>query len=335
MSARFVPSLQEILYRLVGAATEQSLSTTASSKPGRFPVVVRPETRAFLEAQADYLGGSIAGVAGAILDGVAMATQGREGAPSMLRGVSERFNLLLREHGLSIPASVEALSDLGFTLADFTSADALQLKLSSPVLRQVADRFHINYDWLVGKSNSVSDTSANPPQWYKATNDAADKILEAMHECPHVELLLLIKEGTNLGILDDSRGFKALPHFLPILARLFTLPGGEGFTTYEIWEEGRWSYRGCRDHIKLVVHFTLQIGIRVSGKSVSPQDYDRLVDGRTLPATILQPNRSVMSWHPDDYVRPESPVAKDPREWNEIKECYPMAFEYFDKLLRA
>lgn len=84
MTARFVPSLQEILYRLVGAASDASLTQPVSTKPGRFPVVVRPETRAFLEAQADYLGGSIAGVAGAILDGVAMATQGGTAA---LRGV--------------------------------------------------------------------------------------------------------------------------------------------------------------------------------------------------------------------------------------------------------
>src|SRR6218665_2356023 len=148
MTTRLVPSLQEILYPLGCAASTPSQNQPPSTRPGRFPVVVRPETRAFREAQAEYLGGSIAGVAGAILDGVAMTTQGGTGA---LRGVAERFNILLKEHDLSIPGAVDALADLGFTLADFASVEALQLKLSSSTLRSVADRFHVKYDWLSGK----------------------------------------------------------------------------------------------------------------------------------------------------------------------------------------
>ena len=162
MTTRFVPSLQEILYRLVGVATDASLKQPASTKPGRFPVVVRPETRAFLEAQAEHLGGSIAGVAGAILDGVAMATQG---GTATLRGVAERFNILIQEHQLSFPGAVEALADLGLTLADFASVETLQLKLSSPVLRSVAERFYVEYDWLAGKGDRV--VTPTPHCWYK------------------------------------------------------------------------------------------------------------------------------------------------------------------------
>lgn len=47
-----------------------------------------------------------------------MATQGRESGAPALRGVAARFGILVKEHDLSFPAAVEALSDFGITLAD-------------------------------------------------------------------------------------------------------------------------------------------------------------------------------------------------------------------------
>lgn len=331
MSARLVPSLQEILYRLVGIATEESLSAPTSTNPGRFPVVVRPETRAFLEAQANYLGGSIAGVAGAILDGVAMATQG--GGVAALRGITERFNLLIQEHELSFPAAVEALADIGFTLGDFASTESLQLKLSSPVLREVANRFHVRYDWLAGKSDTV--TEAAPHSWYKTVEEAANKLVEAQRNWSYVGLTLFIKEGMDLDCIDDEQDWSHLPHFIPVLSRSKTLPGGEQFETYEVWEEGRWSYWRCREHIKLVIHFALRAGVHVAGKTLSVGDYDRLLNGRALPATIVCRTPRMVSWHPDDYVEPNSAVAKAPSEWRTILDNSDNAhvFKYFDKLL--
>lgn len=333
MSTRFVPSLQEILYRLAGAATQASLTQPSSSNPGRFPVVVRPETRAFLEAQASYLGGSIAGVAGAILDGVAMSTQGRDGGVAALRGVAERFNVLIQEHRLSFPGAVEALADLGFTLADFASIDTLQLKLSSPVLRSVADRFHVDYDWLAGKTDQVFFPAGNC--WYKAMETAADKLMEAKKRFDNVELILFVKTNADLEKTDDNQDWKHLPHFIPVLRCSKWLEGGEELETYEVWDEGRWSYWRCREHIKLVVHFAFHSGIFVSGKRLSPQDYEILLNGAVLPVTVVHRNPLVVAWHPDDYVLPKSAVAKDVKEWERISNDpdYANTFAYFAKLL--
>jgi hypothetical protein len=55
-------SLQQILYRMSGIATQearesaQAITSEESDKPGRLPVTVRPETRLFLEAQARLWG---------------------------------------------------------------------------------------------------------------------------------------------------------------------------------------------------------------------------------------------------------------------------------------
>lgn len=330
MANRFVPSLQEILYRLVGAASDASLKQPPSEKPGRFPVVVRPETRAFLEAQAEYLGGSIAGVAGAILDGVAMTTQG---GASSLRGVAERFNILIQEHQLSFPAAVEALGDLGFTLADFASMETLQLKLSSPVLRSVAERFYVEYDWLAGKGDQVF--MPTPHCWYKEMEKAADILVDARRSCANAELTLYVKKDTNLDMVDDDQDWNRLPHFLPVLTRTKSVAGGEALETFEVWDEGRWSYWRCRQHIKLVVYFAYRLGIHVTGKRLAPTDYDLLINGKAVPATVLHRNPGVVSWHPDDYVLPHSPVAKAPEEWAAIvtNPDYADTFEYFTCLL--
>jgi hypothetical protein len=330
MTARFVPSLQEILYRLVGAASDASLKQPPSEKPGRFPVVVRPETRAFLEAQADYLGGSIAGVAGAILDGVAMTTQG---GASSLRGVAERFNILIQEHQLSFPAAVEVLGDLGFTLADFASIETLQLKLSSPVLRSVAERFYVEYDWLAGKGDQVF--MPTPHCWYKEMEKAADILVDARRLCANAELTLYVKKDTNLDMVDDDQDWNRLPHFLPVLTRTKAIAGGEALETFEVWDEGRWSYWRCRQHIKLVVYFAYRLGIHVTGKRLAPTDYDLLINGKAVPATVLHRNPGVVSWHPDDYVLPHSPVAKAAEEWTAIaaNPDYASTFEYFTSLL--
>jgi len=333
MKTRFVPSLQEILYRLVGAATDESLKASVSTNPGRFPVVVRPETRAFLEAQANYLGGSIAGIAGSILDGVAMATQGRDGGAAALRGIAERFNVLIQEHRLSFPAAVEALSGLGITLADLATVEALQLKLSSQVLRQMAERFYVSYDWLAGKSDTVCETSSH--SWYKAAHAAADKLVDAKRSWRDAEFTLFIKKEADLNTIDDDQDWAGLPHFIPVLSRTKSLPGGEELKTYELWEEGRWSYWRSREDIKLVVYFAYHLGIHVRGRTLSASDYDLLLNGRALPATILNRNPSVNTWHPDDYVIPESAVAKAPDEWHKIVTSPDNAstFQYFEKLL--
>lgn len=333
MATRLVPSLQEILYRLVGTASEEALKQPVSDKPGRFPVVVRPETRAFLEAQASYLGGSIAGVAGAILDGVAMSTQG--GATS-LRGVAERFNILINEHHLSVPGAVEALEPLGFTLADFASVDALQLRLSSTTLRQVAELFHVEYDWLAGKSEYVYVPTHH--SWYKTMTHAAELLVEAKRTWTEVELTLYVKEVDHLKVTDDeAEDINRLPHFIPVLNRRKDLEGGESLQTYEVWEEGRWSYWRCREHIKLVVYFASKLGIQVTGKQLAPADYDLLVNAAAIPATIVHRNSVVAVWHPEDYVLPSSQVSKDPQEWGSIvaKQEYGQVFAHFDRLLAS
>lgn len=323
MAVRLSPNLQQILYRLVGEGIRDASKRDSPPAPGRFPVVVRPETRVFLESQAKALGGSIAGIAGAILDGVALTTMHRDGGPFSLGSVAERFNLLIHEHRLSFPAAAEALKPMGITLHELSNAERLLEALNAERLAQIAKLFSINYDWLVGKSDQPGNSQGHA--WYKNALGAAETMLAAMSEADEVELCVVCPEGTDFSRHDDSNWDKA-PHFIPVLIRRRHLPGDECLELFDVWEEGRWSYWRCREQIKFVFFFAiwLMLGkkdggrvpghLHLKGHCVPNEDYVRLRDETAIPASVLAKSRHV-DWHPDDYVMPNSPQAKDKEEW--------------------
>lgn len=327
-------SLQQILYRLTGAATQEARATLDESepdKPGRFPVSVRPETRVFLEAQAQLWGGSIASVAGTILDGLAMTEL--KGGEAAMRGTAERLALLIEEHDLSYPAAAELLVGVGITLGDLSSAEALREKLTSKAIREIASRFCVSYDWLAGKSNTMTEVGLHT--WYKAAHSAANSLWEAKQSWERVKLLVVTPTDTDLEIKDDGDDYRKLPHVFPVLQKERTLPGGERFVAYEIWEEGRWSYWRCRHYLKLLFYFAERAGIYSIGKRVSDEEYRQLYNGKILPVTVFK-MLGHTTWHPDDYVPfGNRKPTRDAEEWASIanSDMYSSTFRHFEELL--
>lgn len=338
-----IPSLQQILYRLVGTATEEAQVTPVDlSQPTRFPIVVRPETRVFLKAQASALGGSIAGLAGALLDGIAMAqVAAPEYAAQTMIG---RFHLLLQEQGLSIPAAAEVLQPFGLEAADFADTSRLMGKLNVKALEGIAGHFRVHYGWLAGTRNSPSQNHSF--YWYNAQLGAAERLLEAIKHGRRARLIILRVEGfdyeSESAKDDDQYGNNNDPQFQPILAIDHRIGEHEGYTTYEAWESGRWCHWRCREHIKTVIYFATEIGkshgnrLTVSGYSWPRADFDKLDGGPHLLTTLLK-WRSDGQWHPDDFVEPMSPVAKDKADWLSIRsrEQYSALFPEFTKMLES
>ncbi|VUZ26928.1 Uncharacterised protein [uncultured Comamonas sp.] len=148
------------------------------------------------------------------------------------------------------------------------------------------------------------------------------------------ELSICIPEHADLSVTDDTQAEEKLPHFIPVLIRTQQLPGQEVLETYEVWEEGRWSYWRCREHIKLVIYFAQRLGTYVTGRTLTQNEYGLLSGGQVLPATILRRNGRV-TWHPADYVTPNSPVSKEAGEWSSITSNgdYKADFSHFNQLL--
>lgn len=329
MRVRVVPSLLELFYRLTNKATSNAIATpTGEEGPGRFPVVVKPETRLFLEEQAKAFGSSIAGIAGALLDGIAMSEMNRDG-PLLINAIAERFFIVLREHQLSFPAAAELLKPLGITMNDMADMERLRAALTSENIKWIANHFHLNYDWLVGKSEFSTDVKYH--SWYKNEIGAARSLLSAAQSCNSAELLIICPRGVDLvNSKDDDVGVENAPHFIPVLIRRYSLPADESYETFEVWDQGRWTYWRCRHHIKLVFHFAnliengkalnaigQKVRFHLNGMYLPMEDYKKLRNSVVLPATLLSKIRHV-DWYPSDFVEPSS-VQKDIEEWNFIK----------------
>ncbi|HIH2745408.1 TPA: hypothetical protein ACYLN4_001088 [Burkholderia lata] len=327
-------SLQQILYRMSGIATQearenaQAVADMEGDKPSRLPVTVRPETRLFLEAQAKLWGGSLASIAGTILDGVAAMEM--KGANAALRGTAERLALVIEEHQLSYPGAAEVIRDLGITLGDLYSVEALRDKLTSEVLRAIATRFDLSYDWLAGKSSAMHESASQT--WYKCPAKAAESLVALKRQFERIKLIIVTTTDADLKITDDSNSTQDLPHCFPVIQKERTLPGGEALVTYEIWEEGRWSYQPCRHDLKLVLSFAERADIYVIGKMLPRDDYRDLYQGHVLAATAFRAHLS--SWHPDDYVpfRGNRPTL-DPDDWDALAKYSETAFRRFDEIV--
>ena len=318
--SRLAPSLQHILFRLVSHGLQDLTARSEDDeRPGRFPVVVKPETRRFLEAQASALGSSIAGVAGAILDGVALSTVHGDDGQFSMQAISDRFTLLLHEHQLSFPAAAEALQPFGLGLEQLSDRQKMKVALTSERLSTLADLFYVDYDWLCGKSPTPG--SQRGFHWYKNPVGAIEQIIAAMGEYPDVELCLVCSRGTDFSIHDDDLPQRKLPHLLPVLIRRRPLPGSETLEVFETGLEGRWSYWACRRDLKMLVNFANSAalrgaGVRLTGRYVAPDEYARLRDGRILAASLLAGSRRC-DWFPEQYVALKGD-ARESKDWKLI-----------------
>lgn len=83
-----------------------------------------------------------------------------------------------------------------------------------------------------------------------------------------------------------------------------------------------------------MIYFAQRLDTYVAGRTLTQNEYSLLSRGQVLPATILRRNSRV-TWHPDDYVTPNSPVSKEVGEWSDItsNENYKAAFSHFNQLL--
>lgn len=338
-----IASFQELLYRIVSKATSSSdAAVVDQSASTRFPVVVQPVTRVFLETQAKALGGSMAGLAGALLDGFVQSEI--EGGKHLAKIPIERLMLLIKEHGLSMPAAAEVLSPFGIGAVDLADEDRLLAKLTVLAVQQIAAHFHVNYDWLAGKKSWPTSFQAHT--WYKNQTGVAYEFIERASTCEQMELIVvrvsgIDYEGQASMIESPDVADAEVPRFIPVLAFTYRVGDSERYTTYKALDEGRWSYWRCRDHIKMVIYFVTELArikrmrVSVGGRDWPLEKYLQFARGDTLVVATLEDPRNNQMWHPDDYVEPWSAVAKSKAEWLSIVNDaqYRSTFEQFQKLL--
>jgi hypothetical protein len=335
-----IPTFRELLYSLASKGSDEVMMKASHSIVGgetRITVPIRAQTRLFYEAQAKHFNTSVAALTGATLDTVAAQELESRGSTHDL--ITSRFYLILREHDLSLPAAAEIFRDLKITAGDMSVPSLLLERLTVDNLDWIASHFHVNYDWLSGKSELMSGYST---QWYKQPVSAAKRLIELgrTHTSVNVNIVRVAGYDYNSDESKNDADFgtsKRSTSFRPIISIERNAGPRETYRTYEAWEDGRWSYERCRENIKMLIFFggkireELGLRINVSGITV---DADRF-SSNVLSATLFK-SHPTFDWHPDDFVEPTSAVAKDSKEWLRIRssKAYATDFDAFQELLK-
>ena len=337
-----IPSFRTLIAWLSSEATTKAAMATPSPNddPCRFPIVVRPATRAFLAAQSEAFGGSLAAFSGNLLDAVAAAQM--ESATYSQELVTTRFYTLLKDHGLSLPEAAELLREHDITASDMSTPSVLINKLNTQTLAWVADHFHVSYNWLSGTSDRLLEVRGHA--WYKNQIEAARRLCETAQSNKRVKLYIVRKQGVDFDEEQskvDEEPMMSATEFFPVLCVDHGVGTANTYTTFEVWESGRWSYERSRHHIKMVINFAFRLSLKkgidftLYGKSLDKDDFRTFLDGKATPAKLFKNYRS-STWHPDDYISTNKfECTKDEAEWEKIQSYSSNAYVFneFDELL--
>nr|WP_315239977.1 hypothetical protein [uncultured Albidiferax sp.] len=313
-------SLEKLLQQLVGRGTQLAASTPV--RDGRMPTSIRlkPETRHFLEAQAQVLNTSVQSLIDVILDGVVEATTDTPSA--RLRSIRERFFHLMEVHRLDLPAAVELMAPYGFTLSALNNVDRLLDLMKPDAINHLAETFHVRKAWIRGERDETI-RSEGYVRWYKEVPMAAQRLIAHVKAGDKPELMFIRRRGADFeGAFKDNDAGNARIEPVGVVMRMTReTPSGTRYTTYQMWQFERWNYGPCRQQLKLLIAFCEQLRISVVGHELPEDAIKQLVGGTLLPASLLD-RLGAISWHPDDYAGFRFEITQERGEWLGLAEQY-------------
>lgn len=317
-------SFESLLGRLVRNGTD-SAKRTPVVDGDKTPTSIRlkPQTKHFIDHQAEALGTSTQAVINMILDGVAQAST--DSTAGTLRTIRERFFFLFQAHKLDLPGIVSVMKPYGFRLSDLDNASRLLDLIDQASIQHVAQTFFVEPDWVSGVSSWPVRTERIETRWYKNVHSVAKRLI-SYHEQglqPHVMFIRRERADFAAARLDND---KTDAHHEPVgvVVRLQrTTSDGLAFEVYETWEFERWSYWRCREQLKLLIAFCDQARglVTYAGYEVPEDKLDGLKSGRTLAAIALDRVGHV-GWFPDDYASMRDKVTEEPTDWPTIRDEY-------------
>lgn len=276
-------------------------------------VRIKPLTRLFLDQQATALGSSASSLAGTILDAVAEQTMQIDGGNMGLRPIADRVYMVLREHGLSIPAAAHYLAPMGLGMAELRDSESLALAMTANRVAAFASTFSVQPDWLVGKRATV--VMPGMPQWVGNAGNAARAIADEGHE-RSTRLYMLRSARGDLDL--SGSGYDDRHSFMLFVERNVQGVNNEPLRTFRMLQHGNWGNYKARWHLKILVSFLASKGVRSLGFVASEENYTSLLSGEILPVSVFPPFQSY-AFYPEDYTDPSHDRFREPEDWAALK----------------
>lgn len=294
-------SLTKILHSLLAGGHDRAVKQMEEEDDGRKEVTsirLKPQTRAYLQAQSEALGISVSQFINIIVDGVVNI----ETSPhqSRIDTMYDRLMLLFESNGIEPLQMSRMLAEHGFTLSKLKSRDATLDLLTPELLATVSGWFGVETSWLSAKNNAVYPT--RNIHWYKSPEEMAASIIERSILYGDLEVFAVKNAGVSFRMAEEHDDNE---HHLGIgfLVRYRARAGDAGVTRYEFCEFQRWNYVKCRNDLKLVFRFLSELqnkkyGVRFHGCSVDEALYDRIYHGRILPDQLEKALNRGEWWDP-------------------------------------
>ncbi|WP_456311280.1 conjugal transfer protein TraE [Serratia proteamaculans] len=294
-------SLTKILHSLLTGGHDRAVKQMEEEDDGRKEVTsirLKPQTRAYLQAQSESLGISVSQFINIIVDGVVNI----ETSPhqSRIDTMYDRLMLLFESHGIEPLQMSRMLADHGFTLSRLKSRDATLDLITPELLATVSGWFGVETSWLSAKSNAVYPTRTL--HWYKCPENMAAAVIERNIRYGDLEIFAVKNAGVDFRLAEEHDDND---HHLGMgfLLRYRSRAGESSVSRYEFCEFQRWNYEKCRADLKRVFRFLSELegrkgGIRFHGCSVDEAIYDRIYHGRILPDQLEKALNRGEWWDP-------------------------------------
>jgi hypothetical protein len=299
-------TLVKIIQSLITGGHPQALKQMDETEEGRKEITsirLKPQTRAYLQAQSDSLGISVSQLINIIVDGVVSI----ETTPqiSKINSIYDRLMLLFENHRIQPMDMSRMLSDFGVTLSKLKSCDTMLDLITPAMIQQVSSWFGTNPKWLSAESDEIYSRAT--VGWYKNTEGMAASLIE--HRIIHrsIDVYAIKRDGIPFEVAEE---FDDNKHRLDVgfLLKYETQVKGVSFYKYEVCEFQRWNYDRCREHLKLVFKFIDALedhcsGVNFYGRSLDDNIIDKLYLRELSPAQL---DRELLSnakaWYPADLT---------------------------------
>lgn len=293
-------SFSSLLQRLTKAVPRVPEIDPEESQRKGTTIRLEPKVRKFFEMHSEQLGISIQEMVAMTLRGVMTATE--EPQATELELMADRFINLFQSHGVAV-ADIPALLPPGsLARSDLLSREVLVDRLHDDLLESVATTFHVELEWLKGQEASPVRSTGT---WYKNVGGFARHLAELSRECESIRVLFVAERGLSFEALKaaSSEGGDSTGNELDIgvvVEITRTVKNAPSFRTYRVWEAQRWNYWRCRYHLKSMMLFCEEAGIRYGGVLLDSESRHALFGGEQLACNVLSNSRA--GWQPDQLM---------------------------------
>ncbi|WP_455917053.1 conjugal transfer protein TraE [Pantoea agglomerans] len=307
-------SMTKILGSLLTGGQERAIKQMAEEDDGRKEVTsirLRPQTRAWLQAQSETLGISVSQMINIMVDGViSIETSPRQ---SRIDTMYDRLMLLFESHGLAPLEMSRMLAQYGITLSALKSRNATLDLITPELINDVSGWFGVNASWLSATTDEVYPRRGLG--WYKKAEDMAVSVIERNILHGNLDVYVIRSDGVSFQKAEHQEDNTHNLNIGFVLKYRVTV-GDVSFNRFEFSEFQRWNHAACREDLKHLFRFTGELSrrhrdVQLHGRTLKEDFFDRISAGRILPLQLEEALNRSGWWDPNEFAAEAGSVYKE------------------------